>query len=110
MLQIRSFDPESKQYDVVSDQFDSAFIGKKLKKRDLDRLMKKEEKAEKSAFRKRQKILADCELCFFNRKFERKLVICYSETTYLSVPKDIGPLTKNHFVISPKEHYSAVNQ
>ncbi|CAI2368855.1 unnamed protein product [Moneuplotes crassus] len=111
MLQIRSCDPESKQYDVVSDQFDSAFIGKKLKKRDLKRLMKKDEKAEKNAFRRRQKILSNCKFCYYNNRiFESKLVIASSSSVYLGVPTEIGTLCEDHLIISPKEHYSATNQ
>jgi hypothetical protein len=60
MMNIRSCNQEYKQYDVISEQFDSAFIGITLKKRDIDRMKKKEDKAEKNAFRKRQKILSQC--------------------------------------------------
>mmetsp|Transcript_16622 Transcript_16622/g.14518 ORF Transcript_16622/g.14518 Transcript_16622/m.14518 type:complete len:96 (+) Transcript_16622:442-729(+) len=95
----------------MSDQFDSAFITKKLKKRDLERMQKKEDKAEKNAFKKRQKILSDCKFCYYNTKvFNSKLVIADSEAVYLSVPTDIGPLSPDHLIIAPKEHYPATNQ
>jgi hypothetical protein len=42
--------------------------------------------------------------------FENKLVIAQSETSYLGVPTDIGTICKDHYIISPKEHYSAINQ
>lgn len=60
MMNIRSCNHEYKQYDVMSEQFDSAFVGKTIKKKELERMKKKEAKAEKNAFRHRQKILAQC--------------------------------------------------
>lgn len=110
-MNIRSCNQEYKQYDVISEQFDSAFIGKTLKKKELERMKRKEEKQEKNEFRRRQKILAQCKYCYFNnRVFESKLVIAHSETAYLSVPTEIGTVCKDHLIISPKEHYSAINQ
>lgn len=60
MMNIRSCNQEFRQYDVISEQFDSAFIGMTIKQRDLDRMKRKEDKMEKNAFRKRQKILSQC--------------------------------------------------
>ena len=57
MMNIRSGNEEFKQYDVISEQFDTAFIGKALKAKDIERLKKKDKKLEESEFRRRQKIL-----------------------------------------------------
>ena len=108
---IRAWNSEYKQYDVISEQFDSAFIGKNIKKKELERMRKKEEKQENNEFRRRQRILAKCKFWFHNDKiFESKLVISHSENIYLGVPTDIGTIHKYHLIISPKDHYSGINQ
>ena len=65
---IRACNSEYKQYDVISEQFDSAFIGKNIKKKVLERMHKKEQKQENNEFKRRQRILAKCKLCFHNEK------------------------------------------
>jgi hypothetical protein len=60
MMNIRSCNQEYKHYDVVSEQFDSAFIGKTIKKKELERMKKKEDRQERSENKRRQRILAKC--------------------------------------------------
>ena len=110
MMNIRTGNEEFKQYDVISEQFDTAFIGKALKAKDIERLKKKDKKLEESEFRRRQKILTQWKLCFYNsRLFESKLVISHSEGWYLGVPTDIGTIWRDHLILSPKEHFPAMN-
>lgn len=58
MMNLRSCNPEMKAYDVLNDQFDSAFIGKTLKKKQLEKIKKKEEKYLQKETNRRQRILA----------------------------------------------------
>ena len=110
MMNIRTGNEEYKQYDVISEQFDSAYIGNKLKAKDIEKLKKKDKKQEEGELRRRQKILAQWKHCYFNSKlFESKLVISHSDGCYLGVPTDIGTIWRDHLVISPKEHFPAIN-
>lgn len=110
----QSGNDEYKKYDIVSsDNFDLDLAEKNIKDRHKKQYEKREDKRKTIHYKKQQRILNKCNMCFFqDGKFEFEYVVAESEHCYVSFPTKTSPLHPqdrdqfSHLVIAPKYHYS----
>lgn len=66
------------------------------------------EKHVKKQFVHKMKVLAKCNLCFYNKEVNKDLIVSESDFIYVSVPSGKA-ICEDQISIIPKEHISAMN-